>query len=78
VSFSKFERGKYIKGKIMDVVLHEAPLKPDGSGVFEDAWTLLDEISTAGNAETERCANHPLYLRVLKGWITFQEGSPRA
>jgi len=77
MSFCRFERGKYIKGKIMDIVFHEAPLRPDGSAIFEDAWSLLNEISTAGNAETERCANHLLYLRALNDWLIFYRGSPR-
>ena len=80
MSYSKFERGNYIKGRIMDIALHEAPLKPEGDGLamFEDAFNLQHDISTAGNPKTEWSANHPLYLRALDNWQKYREGSPHA
>jgi len=67
MSISKFERGKYIKGWLMDKALSMTG-QPDAVDRFAELYNLIDEIDTAGNPNTDHCANHPSYLDALKSW----------
>jgi len=72
VSFAKFERGKFIKSRMMQILICRAPLKEGGGHeLFAETWDVISEVSTAGNATTERCSKDKIYLEALRSWQEY-------
>ena len=74
MSYSKHERGKFIKSRMMDLILRKAPFEPGGGEeLFSETWDAISEVSTAGNPTTKRCAENPIYKEALKAWQGAEE-----
>lgn len=73
MSYSKSERGKFIRSRMMDIALREGAVKIDGFDYFSEIYELIGEVSVAGNPTTERCSKNITYLRALKDWQQSKE-----
>lgn len=76
MSYSKRERGEYIKSQLMDIALRGIDGKTIDSERFAKVYDLISAIDTAGNPKSSEkldisardVAGHPAYNEALLRW----------
>lgn len=69
MSYSRFERKRFIKERMLYLMLKKGPLEPDGGyKLYEETEQMRLELDPAGNPATKRCAIFPLYKEALVAW----------
>lgn len=64
MSHSQFERGKYIRLKMIHLLL----LDLVGAEEFGIIWNLMDNIETAGTTHCQELAKNKYYIKAVKAW----------
>ena len=73
MSYSKFERGKYIRLKIhyfILVGLGNGKINADQAG---DVYDLMSEIETAGTTHCRELAENEYYKKAVEEWVKAKE-----
>lgn len=65
MSYSKFERGKYIRLKMIHLLLLD--LLPTEQ--FAITWNLMDEIATDGTTHCFELAQDKYYKKAVEAWV---------
>jgi len=73
VSYSKFERGKYIRLKMHHLILldlGEGKINAEQAG---DAYDLMDAIATDGTTHCQELAQNEYYKTAVKAWVSAKQ-----
>ena len=65
MSYSKFERGKYIRLKMIHLLL----LDLVSSEEFGIVWNLMDNLETAGTTHCRDLAKNKYYIKAVESWV---------
>jgi len=65
MSYSNFERGKYIRLKMIHLLL----LDLVSTEQFGIAWDLMDEMETDGTTQCEELARNEYYIKAVEAWV---------
>lgn len=69
MSYSQFERGKYIRLKMHHLILldlGEGKINAEQAG---DAYDLISEIETAGTTHSRELAQNEYYRKATSAWV---------
>lgn len=69
MSYSKFERGKYIRLKMIHLLL----LDLVSSEEFGIVWNLMDEIETNGLTHNKELAQNKYYIKATSEWVKARQ-----
>ena len=69
MSYSKFERGKYVRLKMIHLLLL-ALLPTEQFGI---TWNLMDEIETDGTTHCQELALNEYYIKAVKSWVKAKQ-----
>ncbi len=69
MSYSQFERGKYIRLKMIHLLL----LNQVSSEEFAIVWNLMDGLETAGTTHCQELAQNKYYKRAVVEWVKAKE-----
>ena len=69
MSYSKFERGKYIRLKMIHLLLL-ALLPMEQFGI---TWNLMDEIETDGTTHCQELALNEYYIKAVEAWVKAKQ-----
>lgn len=70
MSYSQHERGKYIRLKMIHLLL----LDLVSSEEFGIVWNLMDSLETAGTTHCQELANNKYYKKAVAEWVKAREG----
>ncbi|MBA7673702.1 hypothetical protein ES703_81905 [subsurface metagenome] len=65
MSYSQYERGKYIRLKMYHLLL----LDLVGTEQFGITWDLIDEMETAGTTHSPELAQDEYYKKAVAAWV---------
>ena len=69
MSYSQYERGKYIRLKMIHLLLLDL-LPTEEFGI---TWDLMDEIETAGTTHSKNLASNEYYKRAVQAWVEAKQ-----
>ena len=69
MSYNKFERGKYIRLKMIHLLLL-ALLPTEQFGI---TWNLMDEIETDGTTHCQELALNEYYIKAVEAWVKAKQ-----
>ena len=69
MSYNKFERGKYIRLKMIHLLLL-ALLPTEQFGI---TWNLMDEIETDGTTHCQELARNEYYIKAVEAWVKAKQ-----
>jgi len=69
VSYTKFERGKYIRLKMIHLLL----LDLVSSEEFGIVWNLMDNLETAGTTHCQELAKNKYYIKAVAEWVKARQ-----
>ena len=69
MSYTKFERGKYIRLKMIHLLLLDL-LPAEQFGV---AWDLMDKIETDGTTHCRELARNEYYIKAVEAWVSAKQ-----
>ena len=69
MSYSKFERGKYIRLKMIHFLLLDL-LPTEQFGIV---WDLMDKMETDGTAHDSELASVKYYKKAVQEWVQAKE-----
>ena len=69
MSYSNFERGKYIRLKMIHLLL----LDLVSSEEFGIVWNLMDNLETAGTTHCQELASNEYYKKAVAEWGKAKE-----
>ena len=69
VSYSKFERGKYIQLKMIHFLLLDL-LPAEKFGIV---WDLMDGIATDGTTHSQKLAQDDYYKKAVQAWVSAKQ-----
>jgi hypothetical protein len=69
MSYSKFERGKYIRLKMIHLLLLDL-LPAEQFGI---TWDLIDEIETNGTTHCQELAQNEYYKKAVAEWVKAKQ-----
>ena len=64
MSYSQYERGKYIRLKMIHLLL----LDLVSSEEFGTVWDLMDGLETAGTTHCQELAENKYYIKAVESW----------
>ena len=73
MSYSKYERGKYIRLKMHHLILldlGEGKINAEQAG---DAYDLMDGIETAGTTHCQELAQNGYYKQAIQAWVNAKQ-----
>lgn len=73
MSYSKYERGKYIRLKIHHYILLALGGGKINAEQAGDIFELMDGIETAGTTHDRTLAQHDYYKRAVAAWVRARE-----
>lgn len=73
MSYSKYERGKYIKFKIHYYILIDLGKGKINAEQAGDIYDLISEIETPGTTHSKELADHEYYKRAVGEWVKARE-----
>ena len=65
MSYSKFERGKYIRLKMIHLLLLDLVSAEE----FGITWNLMDNLETAGTTHNQDLARNKYYIKAVESWV---------
>ena len=69
MSYSQYERGKYIRLKMIHLLLLDLlPTKQ-----FGITWDLMDGIETAGTTHSQELAQNEYYKKAVEAWVKAKQ-----
>ncbi|GAG59943.1 unnamed protein product [marine sediment metagenome] len=69
MSYTKFERGKYIRLKMIHLLL----LDLVSSEEFGIVWNLMDNLETAGTTHCQELAKNKYYIKAVAEWVKARQ-----
>ncbi len=69
MSYSQYERGKYIQLKMIHLLLLDGGAGKINVEQFGIVWDLIDEIDTAGTTHCHALASNKYYIRAVEDWV---------
>ena len=65
MSYSQYERGKYIRLNM----IHSLLLDQVSTEQFRTTWDLMDEMDTAGTTHSQDLAQDEYYKKAVAAWV---------
>ena len=69
MSYSKYERGKYIRLKMIHLLLLDGGAGKITVEQFGTTWDLIDEMETAGTTHSPELAQNEYYKKAVAAWV---------
>lgn len=69
MSYSQYERGKYIKSRIMLYILIDGGHGKINTEEWGRVYDLISEITTAGTTHSRELAQNGYYKRAVLAWV---------
>ena len=69
MSYSKYERGKYIRLKMIHLLLLDL-LPAEQFGIV---WDLMDKIETDGTTHSQELAQDDYYKKAVQAWVSAKQ-----
>ena len=69
MSYSQYERGKYIRLKMIHLLLLDL-LPTEQFGI---TWDLMDEIETDGTTHDIKLARNEYYIKAVEAWVKAKQ-----
>ena len=73
MSYSKFERGKYIRLKMHHLILLDLGEEKINAEQAGDAYDLIDGIETAGTTHCQELAQNEHYKKAVAEWVKAKQ-----
>lgn len=73
MSFSQYERGKYVRLKIHYYILLDLGKGMINAEQAGDAYDLLSGIETAGTTHNQELASNKYYQEAVMAWVAAKE-----
>ena len=73
MSFSQYERGKFIRSRMMHNILMAGGKGEIDAEEFGRLYDLISEIETSGSTHNSELAKEPFYLQAVKDWQKVRE-----
>lgn len=73
MSYSKYERGKYIKLKMHHLILLDLGSGKINAEQAGDAYDLMSGIETAGTTHNQKLAKNEYYKKAVEEWVKAKE-----
>lgn len=78
MSYSKYERGRFIKSRMNHFILMALANEKIDSIEASRIFDLISEVETAGTTHSRDLVKEPFYLQALKDWQAIPEKRIRA
>ena len=69
MSYSEFERGKYIRLKMHHLILLDLGHEKINAEEAGDAYDLMDGIETSGTTHCQELAKNEHYIKAVEAWV---------
>lgn len=69
MSYSQYERGKYIRLKMIHHLLLDGGAGKINPEQFGTTWDLMDEMDTAGTTHSQELAQDEYYKKAVSAWV---------
>ena len=69
MSYSQYERGKYIRLKMIHLLLLDGGAGKITAEQFGITWDLIDEMETAGTTHSSELAQDEYYKKAISAWV---------
>lgn len=69
MSYSQYERGKYIRLNMIHQLLLDGGAGKITAEQFGTTWDLMDEMETAGTTHSEELAQDGYYKKAVEAWV---------
>ena len=69
MSYSQHERGKYIRLKMVHLLLLDGGAGKISTEQFGTTWDLMDEMETAGTTYSRELAQDEYYKKAVSAWV---------
>jgi len=73
MSYSKRERGEYIRLKMHGYILYALGKGEINAEQAGDIFDLISDVETAGTPKSKELANHQYYLKAVAEWVMARE-----
>lgn len=73
MSYSKFERGKYIRSKMMYYILIDGGLGKISAEEWGRVYDLISEVQTAGTTHCQELALNKYYIKAVAEWVKAKD-----
>ena len=73
MSYSEFERGKYIRLKMHHLILLALGKEKIDVEEAGDAYDLMDGLETAGTTHCQDLAQNEYYIKAVEAWINAKK-----
>jgi len=73
MSFSQYERGKFIRSRMMQNILIAGGKGEIDTEEFGRLYDLISEVETSGSTHNSELAKEPFYLQAVKDWQKVRE-----
>jgi len=73
VSYSKYERGKFIRLRIHHLILLDLGAEKINAAQAGDIYDLISEVETAGTTHSRELAEHEYYKRAVHEWVRIKQ-----
>ncbi len=73
MSYSKFERGKYIREKMMYAILLDSGLGKITTEQWGRVYDLISEVETAGTTHCMELAKNKYYIKAIAEWVKYKK-----
>ncbi len=69
MSYSQYERGKYIRLKMLHLILKDLV----STERFAITWNLMDEMETNGTTHSQALAQDEYYKKAVSAWVEARQ-----
>ncbi len=73
MSYSQYERGKYIQLKMIHDLLLDGGAGKITAEQFGITWDLIDEMETAGTTHSYELAQDEYYKKAVAAWVEAKQ-----
>jgi len=73
VSYSLYERKKYIRLKMIHLLLLDGGAGKITAEQFGTTWDLIDEMETAGTTHSRELAQDEYYKKAVAAWVAAKK-----
>ena len=73
MSYSQYERGKYIRLKMIHFLLLDGGAGKITAEQFGISWDLIDEMETAGTTHSRDLAQDEYYKKAVAAWVEAKQ-----
>lgn len=73
MSYSKFERGKFIREKMMYTILIDSAHGKITTEEWGRVYDLISEVETAGTTHCQELAQNKYYIKAVAEWVKHKK-----